>query len=74
MATGNLKDNWNTLKATLKQKYTQLTDNDLNYVEGKEDELLGKIQKKLGITQAAVEKIISEHATRAKSKTTESNK
>jgi len=34
-----LKGNWNTLKGALKQKYAQLTDDDLKYVEGKEDEL-----------------------------------
>jgi uncharacterized protein YjbJ (UPF0337 family) len=74
MVTQFLKGNWNTLKGTLKQKYGQLTDDDLTYVEGKEDELLGKIQKKLGITQAVLEKIISEHAAKAKSKTSESKK
>ena len=74
MTTQLLKGNWNTLKGTLKQKYAQLTDNDLTYVEGKEDELLGKIQKRLGITQVVLEKIISEHAAKAKNKTTESKK
>ena len=74
MTTQFLKGNWNTLKGSLKQKYAQLTDDDLTYVEGKEDELLGKIQKKLGITQAVLEKIISDHAAKAKSKTTESKK
>lgn len=43
-----LKGNWNELKGKLKQKYGELTDNDLRYVEGKEDELLGNLQKKLG--------------------------
>lgn len=43
-----LKGNWNVLKGKLKQKYSQLTDDDLQYVEGKEDELLGRLQKKLG--------------------------
>jgi uncharacterized protein YjbJ (UPF0337 family) len=61
-----LKGNWNTLKGALKQKYAQLTDDDLKYVEGKEDELLGKIQKKLGVTQVVLEKIIAEHAAKAK--------
>jgi uncharacterized protein YjbJ (UPF0337 family) len=69
-----LKGNWNTLKGALKQKYAKLTDDDLKYVEGKEDELLGKIQTKLGITQAALEKIISEHAAKAKNKTKETSK
>ena len=74
MTTQILKGSWNTLKGTLKQKYAQLTDDDLKYVEGKEDELLGKIQKRLGLTQAAVERIITEHAAKSKNKTTETNK
>ena len=74
MTTQFLKGNWNTLKGNLKQKYAQLTDDDLKYVEGKEDELLGKIQKKLGVTQAVLEKIISEHAAKEKNKATDSNK
>lgn len=43
-----LKGNWNEVKGKLKQKYGELTDDDLTYVEGKEDELFGKLQKKLG--------------------------
>ncbi len=43
-----LKGNWNELKGKLKQQYAELTDDDLTYVEGKEDELLGKLQKKTG--------------------------
>ena len=43
-----LKGNWNELKGKLKQQYADLTDDDLTYVEGKEDELLGKLQKKTG--------------------------
>jgi len=43
-----LKGNWNELKGKLKQKYGNLTDEDLAYAEGKEDELLGRIQKKTG--------------------------
>ena len=70
MTTQLLKGHWNTLKGALKQKYGQLTDDDLKYVEGKEDELLGKIQKKLGVTQVVLEKIISEHATKAKKQDT----
>lgn len=42
------KGNWNELKGKLKQKYGQLTDDDLVYIEGKEDELYGRIQKRLG--------------------------
>ena len=41
-----IKGSWNEMK--LKQKYGQLTDDDLSFAEGKEDELLGRLQKKLG--------------------------
>ena len=41
-----LKGNWNIAKGKLKQKWGDLTDDDLDYQEGKEDELVGKIQKK----------------------------
>lgn len=44
----NLKGSWNELKGKLKQEYGELTEDDLAYVEGKEDELLGRIQKKIG--------------------------
>ncbi len=44
----NLKGNWNELKGKLKQKYAALTDDDLTFAEGKEDELLGRLQKRLG--------------------------
>jgi uncharacterized protein YjbJ (UPF0337 family) len=43
-----IKGNWNVLKGKIKQNYADLTDDDLTYVEGKEDELLGRLQKKTG--------------------------
>lgn len=43
-----MKGNWNVLKGKIKQSYADLTDDDLTYVEGKEDELLGRLQKKTG--------------------------
>ena len=43
-----LKGTWNEIKGKLKQKYGQLTDDDLTFAEGKEDELLGRLQKRLG--------------------------
>src|SRR6266700_2066945 len=46
-----LKGNWNEVKGKLKQKYSQLTDDDLTFTEGKEDELLGRLQQKLGKTK-----------------------
>jgi len=43
-----MKGNWNVIKGSLKQKYGDLTDDDLSYEEGKEEELLGRIQRKVG--------------------------
>ena len=40
-----MKGNWNIAKGKLKQKWAKLTDNDLEFVEGQEDELVGRIQK-----------------------------
>lgn len=48
MSDLKIKGNWNEVKGKIKQKYGDLTDDDLTYVEGKEDELLGRLQKKLG--------------------------
>jgi uncharacterized protein YjbJ (UPF0337 family) len=46
-----MKGTWNEVKGKLKQKYGQLTDDDLAFAEGKEDELLGRLQKRLGRTK-----------------------
>jgi len=46
-----MKGTWNEVKGKLKQKYGQLTDDDLTFAEGKEDELLGRLQKRLGRTK-----------------------
>ena len=55
-----LKGNWNETKGKLKQKYAMLTDNDLLLVEGKQDELLGRLQVKLGKTKEEIHALISE--------------
>jgi uncharacterized protein YjbJ (UPF0337 family) len=55
-----IKGNWNIAKGKLKQKWGELTDDDLDYVEGKQDELLGRIQKRTGKTREEVEKAINE--------------
>ncbi|MEZ5405551.1 MAG: CsbD family protein [Verrucomicrobiia bacterium] len=56
----SLKGNWNVIKGKLKQKYAQLADEDLVYVEGKEDELIGNIQRKLGKSREEVEEMFEE--------------
>jgi uncharacterized protein YjbJ (UPF0337 family) len=49
-----IQGNWNEIKGKLKEKYGELTDNDLTYEEGQEDQLIGKIQKKIGKTKEEV--------------------
>lgn len=58
--TDKLKGNWNQIKGNLKQQYGELTDDDLKYEEGKEDELLGRIQEKTGKTKEEVKSFIDE--------------
>jgi uncharacterized protein YjbJ (UPF0337 family) len=53
------KGNWNEVKGRLKQKYGQLTDDDLAFAEGKDDELLGRLQQKLGKTKESLREEIS---------------
>jgi uncharacterized protein YjbJ (UPF0337 family) len=56
----NIKGNWDDIKGKLKQQYASLTDEDLTYVEGKGDELVGKLQEKLGKGKSEVTKIIND--------------
>jgi uncharacterized protein YjbJ (UPF0337 family) len=55
-----LEGNWNEVKGKLKQKFALLTDNDLLLIDGKQDELLGRLQIKLGKTKEELYKLISE--------------
>ena len=55
-----LKCNWNEFKGKLNQQYADLTDDDLLFEEGKDDELYGRIQQRLGKTKDEVRKIIAE--------------
>jgi uncharacterized protein YjbJ (UPF0337 family) len=52
------KGGWNEVKGKLKQKYGQLTDNDLTFAEGKDDELLGRLQQRLGKSKEELRKEI----------------
>jgi uncharacterized protein YjbJ (UPF0337 family) len=58
MTTLKLKGQWNEIKGKLKQKYGQLTDDDLIFAEGKDDEFLGRLQKKLGRSKEDLRKEI----------------
>ncbi|PYJ65358.1 MAG: general stress protein CsbD [Verrucomicrobia bacterium] len=52
------KGSWNEVKGKLKQKYAQLSDDDLTFAEGKDDELLGRLQQKLGKSKEDLRKEI----------------
>jgi uncharacterized protein YjbJ (UPF0337 family) len=54
----NLSGNWEEQKAKLKEKFAALTDNDLLFVEGKKEEMISKLQSKLGKTKEELFKII----------------
>lgn len=54
-----MKGTWNEAKGKLKQKYAKLTDDDLIFLEGKEDELYGRLQKRLGKTKDEIKKEIA---------------
>jgi uncharacterized protein YjbJ (UPF0337 family) len=51
-----VKGDWNIIKGKLKQRYANLTDNDLQYAKGQEQELFGRIQKRTGKTAEEIEK------------------
>ena len=56
-----IKGDWNLIKGKLKQKWAQLTDDDLQYLEGKQDELFGRIQKRTGESRETVESAIKDY-------------
>jgi uncharacterized protein YjbJ (UPF0337 family) len=58
MNTTELKGDWEVQKAKLKQRFAELTDNDLMFLDGKKDEMLGKLQVKLGKTKEELHQIL----------------
>ena len=60
MNTTELKGKWNEVKGKIKKQYADLSDDDLLYEEGKEDELYGRIQQKIGKTKDEVKKWIAD--------------
>lgn len=55
-----IKGNWNEIKGKLKQKFADLTDDDLTFAEGREDELLGRLQQRLGKSEEEIRRAIEE--------------
>ena len=60
MNTTELKGNWDEQKGKLKQKFASLTDDDLLFAEGKKDEMMGRLQIKLGESKEELHELISE--------------
>jgi uncharacterized protein YjbJ (UPF0337 family) len=60
MNTQTVKGSWQIAKGKLKQKYGSLTDNDLEYVEGEEEELIGRIQKRTGAKRDEIERFLDD--------------
>ena len=63
MNTLEIKGDWNITKGKLKQKWATLTDDDLQYVDGKHDELYGRIQKRTGESHEAIKKVIKDFSS-----------
>jgi uncharacterized protein YjbJ (UPF0337 family) len=61
-----IKGDWNIAKGKIKQKWAKLTDDDLQFVEGKEDELIGRIQKRTGEARENVERALREYSAEVK--------
>ncbi len=59
MNTTEIKGNWEQQKAKLKMKFAVLTDNDLMFEEGKKEEMMGRLQIKLGQTKEELQKVIA---------------
>jgi len=57
-----IKGNWNIIKGKLKKQYANLTDDDLTYDEGREDELLGRLQKRTGESREEIIERINEYS------------
>lgn len=58
--TTEFKGRWKEIKGKLKQQFAMLTDDDLLLLDGKKDELIGRLQVRLGKTKEEIQKLISE--------------
>jgi uncharacterized protein YjbJ (UPF0337 family) len=62
MNSMTIKGHWNTIKGRLKQRWARLTDNNLRRLEGEQDELLGRVQKRVGVSRPTVEQALERAA------------
>lgn len=71
MSSDILQGNWKQLKGLVKERWAELSDIDLDQIEGKRDQLLGKIQEKYGIAREQAESELEQFVTNLKSSTEE---
>ncbi len=60
MESNQLKGSWAIVKGKIKEKWAELTDDDINEIDGKKDQLIGKIQQKYGQTKEQVQQMVEE--------------
>lgn len=60
MNSDQLKGKWKQLKGSVKERWGKLTDDDLDVIDGQQDQLIGKIQEKYGIAREAAQKQVEE--------------
>ena len=60
MNSDQLQGKWKQIKGSVKERWGKLTDDDLNIIDGKHDQLVGKIQEKYGIAREAAQKQVDE--------------
>ncbi|SJM38297.1 hypothetical protein A1019T_02287 [Psychrobacter pasteurii] len=60
MNNETLKGEWNQLKGSVKQKWADLTDDDLTHIDGSRDKLVGRLQERSGRTKEEVEREVDD--------------
>ena len=60
MNTDTLKGNWKQLKGSVKEKWGDLTDDELEQIDGNREKLVGKVQEKYGVTREEAEKQVDD--------------
>jgi uncharacterized protein YjbJ (UPF0337 family) len=55
-----LQGNWNEMRGKIREKWSQLTDNDLGEFHGNVDQLVGRIQQRTGAARSAIEEYLGE--------------
>ena len=64
MNEDTIKGNWKQFKGNLKEQWGKLTDDDFDVIDGRREQLLGKLQERQGLAREAAEKQISDWQAR----------